>query len=109
MIAARMPASDAPSSQGRRVASATVSRLTLTDFRCYAHARITAGPGSVVLTGPNGAGKTNLLEALSLLSPGRGLRSARSADFQRAGSGPDSVWGVAAEVTGPDGLVLVGT
>lgn len=106
-----MPASDAPASlfPSQRVAPAIVTRLTLTDFRCYAHARITAGTGAVVLTGPNGAGKTNLLEALSLLSPGRGLRSARSADFQRVGAGSDSVWGVAAEVTGPDGPVLVGT
>jgi DNA replication and repair protein RecF len=111
MIAARMPASDAPLSPfpSQRVAPAIVSRLTLTEFRCYAHERIAAGPGAVVLTGPNGAGKTNLLEALSLLSPGRGLRSARSADFQRVGAGSEAVWGVAAEIAGPDGSMLVGT
>ena len=60
-----------------RDSAASVARLTLTEFRCYAHARIEAGPGIVVLTGPNGAGKTNLLEAISLLSPGRGLRVPR--------------------------------
>jgi DNA replication and repair protein RecF len=90
-------------------ASAFVARLTLTEFRCYDYARIDAGPGAIVLTGQNGAGKTNLLEAISLLSPGRGLRSARSADFQRIGGAQDAVWGVAASVAGPDGEVLVGT
>src|ERR1700747_1047724 len=85
------------------IASAAVTRLTLTEFRCYRHARIETGPGAVVLTGPNGAGKTNLLEAISLLSPGRGLRGARSADLQRLGGPPDVVWGVAATVDGPTG------
>src|ERR1700733_4920825 len=61
-------------------------RLSLTDFRTYAtlswrpRARIT------VLFGPNGRGKTNLLEAVSLLVPGRGLRSARTADLRRHGA-----------------------
>jgi DNA replication and repair protein RecF len=73
LIAVRRPA--APDAA---TASASVTRLTLTEFRCYAYARIETGPGAIVLTGPNGAGKTNLLEAISLLSPGRGLRSARS-------------------------------
>jgi DNA replication and repair protein RecF len=90
-------------------ASTIVSRLTLTEFRCYGHARIEPEAGSVVLTGPNGAGKTNLLEAISLLSPGRGLRSARSADFQRIGSAEGAYWGVAAAISGPEGETLVGT
>ena len=90
-------------------ASALVARLTLTEFRCYSYARIEAGPGAIVLTGQNGAGKTNLLEAISLLSPGRGLRSARSADFQRIGGASEAVWGVAATIAGPDGDMLVGT
>jgi len=55
-----------------------VRRLTLTDFRCYRHQRLEADGVPVVLTGPNGAGKTNLLEGLSFLVPGRGLR--RTAD-----------------------------
>ncbi|MGC2415073.1 MAG: AAA family ATPase, partial [Stellaceae bacterium] len=62
-----------------------MTRLVLTDFRNYRSARldldreIASGIalGPVVLTGPNGAGKTNLLEAMSFLSPGRGLRNAR--------------------------------
>jgi DNA replication and repair protein RecF len=90
-------------------ASASVARLTLTEFRCYAYARIETKPGAIVLTGPNGAGKTNLLEAISLLSPGRGLRSARSTDFQRLNGPQDAVWGVAATIASPDGEALVGT
>ena len=54
----------------------TISRLTLTDFRNHAQLDIAAAPGFVLLTGPNGAGKTNVLEAISMLSPGRGLRRA---------------------------------
>jgi DNA replication and repair protein RecF len=65
-----------------------VSRLALTDFRSYASALIEPGPGFVLLYGENGAGKTNLLEAVSLLSPGRGLRGAGLSDMARqAGDG----------------------
>ena len=64
-----------------------VTRLSLTDFRSYAEARIEAGPGLVILTGENGAGKTNVLEAVSLLSPGRGLRGARLSELARRGGG----------------------
>ncbi|HYN46744.1 MAG TPA: DNA replication/repair protein RecF [Allosphingosinicella sp.] len=60
-----------------------VSRLSLTDFRSYADALIAPGPGFVILTGENGAGKTNLLEAVSLLSPGRGLRGASLSEMAR--------------------------
>ena len=62
-----------------------VSRLALTDFRSYASALIEPGPGFVLLYGENGAGKTNLLEAVSLLSPGRGLRGAGLSDMARRG------------------------
>ena len=62
-----------------------VSRLTLTDFRSYASVSIETGPGFVLLFGENGAGKTNLLEAISLLSPGRGLRGAALSDMARQG------------------------
>ena len=62
-----------------------VSRLTLTDFRSYASATIDPGPGFVLLSGENGAGKTNVLEAVSLLSPGRGLRGAALSEMQRIG------------------------
>jgi DNA replication and repair protein RecF len=60
-----------------------LSRLVLTDFRSYAEALIEPGPGLVVLTGENGAGKTNVLEAVSLLSPGRGLRGATLGEMAR--------------------------
>src|SRR5438105_15193671 len=60
-----------------------VTRLVLTNFRNYPSARLDLDPSPVVLTGPNGAGKTNLLEALSLLSPGRGLRSTRLGEIDR--------------------------
>ena len=65
-----------------------VSRLALTDFRSYASAFIEPGPGFVLLYGENGAGKTNLLEAVSLLTPGRGLRGAALGEMARqSGSG----------------------
>ena len=60
-----------------------VVRLSLTDFRSYADALVAPGPGFVILTGENGAGKTNMLEAVSLLAPGRGLRGASLADMAR--------------------------
>ena len=62
---------------------AAVSRLALTDFRSYASATLEPGRGFVLLTGENGAGKTNLLEAVSLLTPGRGLRSAALSEMAR--------------------------
>ena len=64
-----------------------VTRLTLTDFRSYASALVEPGPGFVLLFGENGAGKTNLLEAVSLLAPGRGLRSAALSDMARQSGG----------------------
>ena len=62
-----------------------VSRLALTDFRSYASATIEAEPGFVLLFGENGAGKTNVLEAVSLLTPGRGLRGAALSEMARIG------------------------
>jgi len=64
-----------------------VARLSLTDFRSYADLVIEPGSGLVILTGENGAGKTNILEAVSLLAPGRGLRGAALADMARS-AGP---------------------
>ncbi len=60
-----------------------VKRLTLADFRNYAYLRINTDLNPVVITGENGSGKTNILEAISFLTPGRGLRSARLADVKR--------------------------
>ena len=73
-----------------------VSRLTLTDFRSYASATIEPGPGFVLLSGDNGAGKTNLLEAVSMLTPGRGLRGAALSEMARHGG--SSGWAVAAKL-----------
>jgi DNA replication and repair protein RecF len=68
-----------------RGAFVQIARLSLTDFRSYADAVVAPGPGFVILTGENGAGKTNVLEAVSLLSPGRGLRGASLAEMARRG------------------------
>lgn len=57
---------------------------------------------SVALTGPNGAGKTNLLEALSMIAPGRGLRRATLAEILRQGANPDDGWGVAIDLQSQD-------
>jgi DNA replication and repair protein RecF len=62
-----------------------IARLTLTDFRSYASETVEPGSGFVVLTGENGAGKTNVLEALSLLAPGRGLRGSALTEMARRG------------------------
>ncbi|MBX9796466.1 DNA replication/repair protein RecF [Sphingomonas sp.] len=73
-----------------------LTRLVLTDFRNHADAVLAPGPGFVMLTGENGAGKTNILEAVSLLAPGRGLRRASlSAMARQGGSGG---FGVAAQL-----------
>jgi len=84
-----------------------VSRLTLTDFRSYKELRLDLGPEPVVLTGPNGAGKTNILEALSLLVPGRGLRQPKLSEISRSGSA--GAWAVAVEAATPNGPVRLGT
>ena len=84
-----------------------MNRLVLTDFRSYAYQRIEVDDRPVVLTGPNGAGKTNLLEALSLLGPGRGLRRARLGELVR--NGADGRWAVSAGCVGPDGTHEIGT
>jgi len=77
-----------------------IERLTLTDFRSYPSASLDVGSGFVVLTGENGAGKTNILEAVSLLGPGRGLRAAPFRDMVRDG-GPGG-FTVSARLDGTD-------
>ena len=84
-----------------------IHRLSLTHFRNYGTASLTTRGDMVVLVGPNGAGKTNCLEAISLLSPGRGLRRARLEDV--AAHHGDGSWAVAAEVEGAFGLATLGT
>jgi DNA replication and repair protein RecF len=105
-----------------------IRRLTLTNFRSYRAAAIATSANLVVLTGPNGAGKTNVLEAISFLSPGRGLRRAQldevafaEGDGENGGShdgAPDAPlnqswavqsWAVSAEVDGALGLATLGT
>jgi len=76
-----------------------VARLSLTDFRSYEDAVVEPGPGLVILTGENGAGKTNMLEAVSLLAPGRGLRGAALSEMVRQG-GPGG-FAVAARIAPP--------
>ena len=84
-----------------RAAGLAVVRLTLSDFRCYSFLRLEADPRPVVLTGANGAGKTNILEALSFLAPGRGLRRARLTEVARREAGSDAPWAVAARLERP--------
>lgn len=84
-----------------------VVRLALTDFRSHAAASLVAGPGAVVITGENGAGKTNILEAVSLLGPGRGLRGAALSESARV-PGPGG-WSVAATLAGEAGVAEIGT
>ncbi len=84
-----------------------LNKLTLTDFRNYERLALSLEPSMVVFTGENGAGKTNLLEALSLLTPGRGLRRAQYGDMAREGS--TGGFAIHAEVNGPAGEASVGT
>ena len=84
-----------------------LDRLTLTDFRNYAALTWRPVTRISVLHGPNGSGKTNLLEAVSLLLPGRGLRGARSADLPRQGG--SGGWTVAARFRTIDGETSIGT
>ncbi|RMD64718.1 MAG: hypothetical protein D6826_01810, partial [Alphaproteobacteria bacterium] len=101
-----------------------LSRLSLHDFRCYATAMLEADARPGVLIGPNGAGKTNLLEAISFLAPGRGLRGARLDEVDRRVPGETAgnalgdasqeapsatTWAVAAEVQTPHGPRQLGT
>jgi DNA replication and repair protein RecF len=87
--------------------STSVARLTLGDFRSYAALSLDAAPGLVVVTGDNGQGKTNLLEALSLLAPGRGLRGAALSEVARSDGGGG--WSVAARIATTGGDVDIGT
>lgn len=109
----------APETAGRGAASPQalwISRLALGGFRNFREAELRLEPRPVLLTGPNGAGKTNLLEAVSLLAPGRGLRGARLGELARRGAsnaagqtGEEAAWAVAATVETPEGPREVGT
>src|SRR5262249_44898479 len=89
------------------MASARIRRLTLSNFRSYHAAQVEVGAALVVLTGPNGAGKTNLIEAISFLAPGRGLRRATLEEVANAEG--DGSWAIAADAEGAFGPVRLGT
>lgn len=84
-----------------------IRRLTLTDFRNYDALRLETGAQLVALAGANGAGKTNILEAISLLAPGRGLRGVTFDELPRQGG--SGSWAIAAEVAAEHGPVALGT
>lgn len=86
-----------------------LTRLTLTDFRNYAALTWRPAARIAVVTGPNGSGKTNLLEAISLLVPGRGLRGARVAELARQAPDASGRWGVAARALRDGAEVELGT
>jgi DNA replication and repair protein RecF len=94
---------EAPAAPGTH---ARLTRLTLSDFRSYERLDLAFDGRPVALTGPNGAGKTNILEAISMLGPGRGLRSARIDEItRRGGSGG---WAVSARIADRDGERAIG-
>jgi len=97
---------------GAAPAVLAVRQLRLTDFRNYRQLRLDCGMAPVVLVGANGAGKTNVLEALSFLVPGRGLRRARLDEIcRRAGNeeADATAWAVAATLDTPEGRLAIGT
>jgi DNA replication and repair protein RecF len=87
--------------------AARIRRIQLTNFRSYRAAVVTIDRAVSVVVGPNGAGKTNLLEAISLLTPGRGLRRATLQEIGCVAG--DGTWSVSAEVDGAFGVVSLGT
>ncbi len=91
--------------------SQQVSRLTLTDYRNYERMRLEAPPGLIAVVGANGVGKTNLLEAISLLAPGRGLRGAEFSSLGRrqASDAVGQAWAVSARIVGPSGERQLGS
>jgi DNA replication and repair protein RecF len=107
-----------PSAPRQAIGRLAVRRLSLRAFRSYARLRLELDPRPVVLTGPNGAGKTNLLEAISFLVPGRGLRRARLAEVDRHGGGHGSngsakgssaAWSLDARIDAPGGPCAIVT
>lgn len=106
---------DAQSEGETSIRPSWIRRLTLTNVRSYPSLTLEARPGPIVLVGENGAGKTNLLEAISLLAPGQGLRAADFADLSRSGGnrdesrGADLAWAVAGQLETDGGPVGIGT
>ncbi len=110
---------DDASARPRATPALSLIEIALVNFRSYAAAKLKPEPVPVVLAGPNGTGKTNCLEAISLLSPGRGLRGAKLASLQRKvplaatqeREGPlaQSPWTITATIARPDGDWEIGT
>ena len=90
------------------IGKAGVIRLTLSHYRNYEHLRINAGLNPIIITGENGSGKTNILEAISFLTPGRGLRGAKLSDIKRLQSDFDN-WAVSATILKEDETHEIGT
>ena len=85
-----------------------LTQLNLQNYRCYEHVRLNdSRHGLIVLCGANGAGKTNILEAISMLSPGRGVRGVKASDMQRHGA--PAPWGVSAQINHDGVDVKLGT
>lgn len=95
------------SREGANRAQTHLTRLTLTNFRNYAALSLDLRPGAVIFTGDNGAGKTNLLEAISLFTPGRGLRRAPYGEIAREGG--DGGFALHTRLDGPLGEIEIGT
>ena len=106
-------AQEARISAGAAADRVGVTRLLLTNFRNYRETRIDVDTAPVVLTGPNGAGKTNLLEAISFLAPGRGLRAAKLTDIDHqpppGQTGPAGGWAISAVIATRRGNLRIGT
>jgi DNA replication and repair protein RecF len=105
-----------PSGDASAVSRLAVTRLRLTNFRSYASGEVAVSGAPVVLAGPNGAGKTNVLDAISLLSPGRGLRGSKLAEHVRkgpsligGGTAEETLWAVAATVARGETEYEIGT
>ncbi len=97
----------APRETAETVAALSIGKISLVHFRNYDDISLKLETAPIVLTGPNGGGKTNLLEAISLLVPGRGLRRAQLSELQnRQASAP---WAVAANMRASSGDLQIGT
>jgi DNA replication and repair protein RecF len=106
------PASGQPAPADNAAPALALRRIVLSDFRSYRRAELAVPGTPVVLHGANGAGKTNLLEAISFLAPGRGLRRARIVEIERrraAGEAPGPGWAIFATLDTPAGERSIGT
>lgn len=97
-----------------KIEKSGITRLTLTNFRNYQSLRLNTDLSPIIITGPNGTGKTNILEAISFLTPGRGLRGARLADIKRIPFEDEEIslingWAVAADVVKGEDNFEIGT